>query len=769
MAGSLLPQPKQIFQDSAWNPGVAYKIYTYEAGTLTEKATYQDSAQTQANTNPVIANARGEVVMYGTGTYRVILKDSLENTIWDRDNVDCGVDSISVTFDGVSLVNFIKSKVGYIVSSIELLRAVDKTKYNHANVSGYYAAGDGGGGIYYYDSSDTTTADNGGTVIVATDGARWKLAQKDVLSPKQFGAKGDGATDDFSAFSAWAAATVLGGIRWHIPKGDYVLNGASAITLKTSGVCDGRLLIPKANQTCRIEITRDAEGAVLNTTGWASLTRGKTEANALNAVGKNLFLLSTEVLIERIGSGGSPYRKQEFIRCPLPAGSFSTALVCTYTSLANLTVTAYEPSHPITVAGLNVLRTGASGGVESNRGSIVVTRDNVTLESPTVINAGPSSPIPVAIEVSYCADVVVNNPQVRGYNYSGLGYGIIAGTTIGLTVNAANIQDCRHAFTAAYDTDTVLNGGSYSREIDSHWTNRFTANDVNVYAAAGSSAFEFAGYDVTLNNPVAVNGRSLFGIRTDTPHLGGKVVIKNPRVFTRGETGYYYVFGFSSPEGMGDIAITYTNKPTLPDTVVMEDVTVNSDTATIYGAFLGWFKKAHTNWGSVVLRGNCQFSAPTIGIFAYKDATYQEDRAAKLIVDGQIDFGATGTAVYITALDSNATRNFDVRVSRILRGSLRYSAYGVNTVYVSDSTIGNVTNDDGTEVAVNTIYLFNKCVMGGGAVSSTFTNIAFMGCTFTGNYTSFPAASAVTMVGNIRAGTTGLPADIRANVVSPFS
>lgn len=115
MAGGLLPQPKQLVQDNAWNPGIAYQIFTYAAGTLTPKATYQDAALTIANTNPVLANARGEVVMCGEGAYRLILKDSLGNLIWDRDNIEAPqslVGGLSASFaagDGGNLVGFSQS------------------------------------------------------------------------------------------------------------------------------------------------------------------------------------------------------------------------------------------------------------------------------------------------------------------------------------------------------------------------------------------------------------------------------------------------------------------------------------------------------------------------------------------------------------------------------------------------------------------------------------------------------------------------------------
>ena len=74
-----------------------------------------------------------------------------------------------------------------------------------AEVLGYYAPRDGGGGLYYLDGADTTSPGNGGSIIVATDGGRWKLVDKINVRPEQFGAKGDWdgstGTDDWAAFN----------------------------------------------------------------------------------------------------------------------------------------------------------------------------------------------------------------------------------------------------------------------------------------------------------------------------------------------------------------------------------------------------------------------------------------------------------------------------------------------------------------------------------------------------------------------------------------
>lgn len=69
------------------------------------------------------------------------------------------------------------------------------------DVLGYYTKGDGGGGLFYWDST-STEADNGGTIIQATGitTGRWKRPKSNIVNVKEFGAKGDGVTDDYNSF-----------------------------------------------------------------------------------------------------------------------------------------------------------------------------------------------------------------------------------------------------------------------------------------------------------------------------------------------------------------------------------------------------------------------------------------------------------------------------------------------------------------------------------------------------------------------------------------
>lgn len=120
---------------------------------------------------------------------------------------------------------------GATVNSIAVLRTVVASSRPSVFVLGYYAPGDGGGGRYYYDAADTTSTDNGGTVIVGASGARWKLAGQGAVNVRQFGAKGDGTTDDSAALSA----AIASGRDVYVPAGTYRVGVTVDVPMRLRG------------------------------------------------------------------------------------------------------------------------------------------------------------------------------------------------------------------------------------------------------------------------------------------------------------------------------------------------------------------------------------------------------------------------------------------------------------------------------------------------------------------------------------------------------
>ena len=78
----LIPVPQ--FCDADGNPYAGGSIATYVVGTTTPKQTWVDPGLTALNTNPIILDAAGRCIIWGDGTYRLILRDAAGNLIWDQ-------------------------------------------------------------------------------------------------------------------------------------------------------------------------------------------------------------------------------------------------------------------------------------------------------------------------------------------------------------------------------------------------------------------------------------------------------------------------------------------------------------------------------------------------------------------------------------------------------------------------------------------------------------------------------------------------------------
>lgn len=103
MTATLLPNGEQVFLDNDGEPLASGTVQFYVPNTSTPKNTWQDAGETILNTNPVLLDAGGRGIIYGSGSYRQVVKDSLGNLIWDQLTASTG-DSSSST--GNSLQGF---------------------------------------------------------------------------------------------------------------------------------------------------------------------------------------------------------------------------------------------------------------------------------------------------------------------------------------------------------------------------------------------------------------------------------------------------------------------------------------------------------------------------------------------------------------------------------------------------------------------------------------------------------------------------------------
>lgn len=114
-------QPKLQFFDANGNPLSGGKLYSYDAGTTTPRATYTDSTGTIANANPVILDTRGEAsVWMDSGLYKLALQTSAGVSVWTVDNISGTVNLGQLAASGgSSLIGFLQAGTGAVTRTAQ--------------------------------------------------------------------------------------------------------------------------------------------------------------------------------------------------------------------------------------------------------------------------------------------------------------------------------------------------------------------------------------------------------------------------------------------------------------------------------------------------------------------------------------------------------------------------------------------------------------------------------------------------------------------------
>ena len=243
----------QLF-DNSGNVLSGGKIYTYAAGTTTPAATYTSSNGITANSNPIILNSAGripyEIWMTDGISYKFVLKDSNDTLIGTWDNLT-GINSNFIAYTAQQEIQ--TATAGQTVFTLATIQYQPGTHSLSVYVDGVNQYGPGAQYAYVETSSSVVTFVSGlhvGASVkfttaspvsssstnaqnvsykppfigsVGTNVAD-KLAQ--TVSVKDFGAVGDGVTDDTAAIQAAIDATPYSLI---FPTGTYKLS--STITI----------------------------------------------------------------------------------------------------------------------------------------------------------------------------------------------------------------------------------------------------------------------------------------------------------------------------------------------------------------------------------------------------------------------------------------------------------------------------------------------------------------------------------------------------------
>jgi hypothetical protein len=253
------------FFDNNGNPLSGGKLYSYAAGTTTPAATYTSSLGVTAHTNPIVLDSGGrvpggEIWLTDGVIYKFVLQTSTNVLIATYDNI-VGINSNFVNYTTEQEIQ--TATAGQTVFNLTTTQYQPGTNSLSVYVDGVNQYGPGAQYAYLETDSDTVTFVSGlhvgasvkfttatQTTGNATDASvvaytppftggvatnvEDKLAQ--TISVQDFGAVGDGVTDDTVAIQA-AIDNSVSGVQIYFPPGTY--KTTAALKVKTDTVLAG--------------------------------------------------------------------------------------------------------------------------------------------------------------------------------------------------------------------------------------------------------------------------------------------------------------------------------------------------------------------------------------------------------------------------------------------------------------------------------------------------------------------------------------------------
>jgi len=267
---TLLAMPRAVFYDSVGNPLAGGLVHTYVPGGSTPKTTWQDSGETTPNSNPIVLDADGSCLLYGSGNYQITVTDALGNAIPGYSGLSADV----VTEAGISAAMAPVVAANSTTAALGLLGLTSTTDATLGSaLVGFFRT-------------------PGGFV-----GRTVESKLGDIVSVTDFGADPTGVSDSSTAFNAAVNAS----LSVYIPAGTYRL-ASGGVTLRPGSTIKGAGM---GAATINIAANSNAFSLLNTAEAEAHITISDMTINSLGANTNGIwFRLCDTTVVQRVRFSG---------------------------------------------------------------------------------------------------------------------------------------------------------------------------------------------------------------------------------------------------------------------------------------------------------------------------------------------------------------------------------------------------------------------------------------------------------------------------------
>jgi len=521
------------------------------------------------------------------------------------------------------------------------------------------------------------------------------LDNKTFINVKEYGAIGDGETDDKMAISD--CLTAAQGKTIYFPSGTYKITGGLTITLDDPVTIYGENAILLGDSVSTgvsvLGISASVGDIDYLTADVDSGNYTATPTNPDNFATGDFVILKDDVILRSL-EGNNIYNGEILQILSITNGviRFHTPVMGNYLLTENVGIKKIN-SNPVIISGLQII--GGTGENTSMCGLQIFNRANVNIHNNIASKCGLGG-----IVLNGCINGTVYGNYVFDCYVAGNGYGITINSSKFINVFDCNITECRHC---------IVTGGSYPNYNINIHNNIVASSTVVVPSSNGAISAHFFDYYITIKDNV-VFGDGIFSLARSYAISGNTIYITENNQM--GINAYFHTMYAASviiennnfiqlrDDVVGNTAIRLDSEN---NDVTIKSIIIQNNTTDGFSSDINLFTSSFAGIviNNLIIKNNNFNSSQVFNDFVSTDIT-----VGTAVIEGNI-FKST----FWFIVDSITNLTFkNNQITQSIAGKLLYLS-AITHAIVSDNIFDSNTDDECVTIANITTLIFMNNVI----------------------------------------------------------